>query len=364
MLCLDWTAAAPDGVEAVPGELRARIERLTSLGVDVAVVAEAGLDGVEPRLGARPDVEGRLFLLLSDGLEAYVTGPGGPRLLDRRPVSSDEEDQLDMAAAAVRDVLAERDLDASLTSPSRGRRVLLVGGTPSHEGAGADGAGGSGNADGAGESENADGAGTNEDLVALATSQAHEAGLARPRVMLRDGRLEIALTDVADSMRWLVHWVIRYRDYDAREVLVVGDDFAGRDATGGDRRLMIPELHGATFASVGPEPEVAPRRVKQLGGGPEAVLDLLDEQIVLREERVLESFPSPNPDTSWLLQVEGFDPFREREVETWLTVANGETGTRGSLEEGSAASTPATFVNGVYGDDTGELQIRQPVVAP
>jgi len=353
VLCLDWTAAAPDGVEAVPGELRARIERLTSLGVDVALVAEAGLDAVEPRLGARPDVEGRLFLLLSDGLEAYVTGPGGPRLLDRRPVSSDEEDQLDMAVAAVRDAFAERDLNAALASPSRGRRALRVGDAASTVGDGT----GAGHAATGGASET-------QDLVVLATSLAHEAGIARPRVTLRDGDLEIALTDAADSMRWLVHWVIRYRDYDAREVLVVGDDFAGRDATGGDRRLMIPELHGATFASVGPEDEAAPRRVKQLGGGAEAVLELLDEQIVLREERVLESFPSPNPDRSWLFQVEGFDPFREREVETWLTVANGETGTRGSLEEGSAASTPATFVNGVYGDDTGELHIRQPVVAP
>ncbi len=39
-----------------------------------------------------------------------------------------------------------------------------------------------------------------------------------------------------------------------------------------------------------------------------------------------------------------------------MIVANGATGTRGSLQEGSPASTPATFVAGVFGDDTGELQ--------
>ena len=60
----------------------------------------------------------------------------------------------------------------------------------------------------------------------------------------------------------------------------------------------------------------------------------------------------------------GFDPYREREVETWLTVANGATGTRGALEEGSAVSTPATLVAGVYGDGTGEPRFRQPVAAP
>ena len=127
---------------------------------------------------------------------------------------------------------------------------------------------------------------------------------------------------------------------------------------------MIPELHGAAFASVGEVPEAVLRSVVPLGGGQATVLGVLDEQIELREAGVIASFPKPSDEAGWLFSVEGFDPFREREVETWLTVANGETGTRGSLEEGSPASTPATFVAGVFGDDTGELHIRQPVMAP
>jgi trehalose/maltose hydrolase-like predicted phosphorylase len=201
-------------------------------------------------------------------------------------------------------------------------------------------------------------------LVRIVTKVAHAAGVPRPCVALRAGRIELSLTDAADSMRWLLQWIVRYRDYDAREVLVVGDDFAVAGDAHTSRRLLIPELHGATVASVGTGADNAPSRVRRIGGGPEGVLELLDEQITLREARVLESFPAPSVDPDWLFQVEGFDPFREREVETWLTIANGETGTRGSLEEGSPASTPATFVAGVYGDDTGELHIRQPVVAP
>ena len=45
-------------------------------------------------------------------------------------------------------------------------------------------------------------------------------------------------------------------------------------------------------------------------------------------------------------------------------MANGESGTRGALEEGSAVSTPATFVAGVFGDGTDEPRFRQPVPAP
>ena len=351
VLCLEWAAAAP-AAAAGHSELRARIERLTSLGVDVALVAEAGIDVVDPRLCARPDVEGRLFLLLSDGAEAYVLGPAGPRLIERRLVGADEDAQLTRAVETVRDELAAKGLAGRIGAGGRWRRTLSL----------ARPAGGDDDLD---ERLVAAGVGGLGELVKLATRLAHAAGVPRPCVTWRGGRLEFALTDSADSMRWLLQWIVRYRDYDAREVLVVGADFSPDGGVGGAaRRLMIPELHGAAFASVGADHDGAVRNVQRLGGGQAAVLELLDEQIELREARVLESFPSPNTDLDWLFQVDGFDPFREREVETWLTVANGETGTRGSLEEGSPASTPATFVAGVFGDDTGDLHIRQPVTAP
>ncbi len=347
VLCLEWAAAAPD--DAAAAELRARIERLTSLGVDVALVARAGIDVVDPRLCARPDVEGRLFLLLSDGAEAYVLGPAGPRLIERRLVTHEEDERLTRAVETVRADLAAVGLASRVGAGDRWRRRLVL--ARPREGS---------------LEESLAGAGIGEPrtLVQRAERLTHEAGVPRLRITWRDGRLEFALTDFADSMRWLVQWIVRYRDHDAHEVLVVGDDFTpdgGETAAG----LMIPELHGAAFAAVGPAVEDgAARSVLHLGGGRAAVLGVLDEQIELREARVLASFPAPSTESGWLFAVEGFDPFREREVETWLTVANGETGTRGSLEEGSAASTPATFVAGVYGDDTGELHIRQPVTAP
>ena len=350
VLCLEWAAAAPDGAAAAPVELRARVERLTSLGVDVALIARGGIDAVDPFLYARPDVEGRLFLLLSDGAEAYVLGPTGPRLIDRRLVTPDEDEQLTRAVEAVRGALDARGLPSRAVGGDRRRHSLVLGRPPG---------------DDLLERLTESGIGGWGDLVELATGLAHTAGVPRPCVSWRDGRLDFALTDFADSMRWLLQWIVRYRDYDAREVLVVGADFGLDGGAGGAaRRLMIPELHGAAFASVGAEHDGGARNVQRVAGGHAAVLELLDEQIALREARVLESFPSPSTDRDWLFQVEGFDPFREREVETWLTVANGETGTRGSLEEGSPASTPATFVAGVFGDDTGELHIRQPVMAP
>jgi len=53
-------------------------------------------------------------------------------------------------------------------------------------------------------------------------------------------------------------------------------------------------------------------------------------------------------DPDWSLRVTGFDPTRERGVESLLTVGNGHAGTRGSLEEGGTASLPATFLAGLF----------------
>ncbi|MDD3013765.1 MAG: glycosyl hydrolase family 65 protein [Candidatus Gastranaerophilales bacterium] len=45
---------------------------------------------------------------------------------------------------------------------------------------------------------------------------------------------------------------------------------------------------------------------------------------------------------------DGFEPVREREVETLLSIGNGYVGTRNSLSEYYKLSTPATFVAGIY----------------
>ncbi len=58
--------------------------------------------------------------------------------------------------------------------------------------------------------------------------------------------------------------------------------------------------------------------------------------------------PKLTSDPNWNITVEGVDPLREPEFESWFTVSNGVSGTRGSVEEGSDASDPATFIAGTY----------------
>jgi len=66
------------------------------------------------------------------------------------------------------------------------------------------------------------------------------------------------------------------------------------------------------------------------------------------------AFPSPVADHAWRIAVDRSDPAREREVESWLTVGNGLTGTRGSLDRSGPRSLPALYVAGIFGWDPDE----------
>jgi kojibiose phosphorylase len=357
VVCLSWDALAGPGA-AGAAAVRSRLERLTALGVDVAVLGPATLEAVESRLRVRPGVEGRLFFVLSHGAEVYSVGPSGPRLIERRQPSEREEQQLAEAAEAARLALAARGLPATVTPGRLGRRVLDL--LPGRRGP-------NGTAARRALEERLKAAGFKDlsDVMAVVRRAAREHGLTRP-VMTTDGRrVTFGLTGPGDAARWVARNLVADRGRSAVGVLVLGREFGrvgGVERAG--RRLLVPELDGAAFVSLAEERDGIPASVLHLGGGAVAVLSVLDGQIEFRERVAREGFPEPEADESWLYRVEGFDPFREREVETWLTVANGESGTRGAIEEGSAASTPATFIAGVFGDGTGDPPVRQPVPAP
>jgi trehalose/maltose hydrolase-like predicted phosphorylase len=72
----------------------------------------------------------------------------------------------------------------------------------------------------------------------------------------------------------------------------------------------------------------------------------------------------PVADPSWCIEIQGFDPAREGDVESWLTVGNGRVGLRGSLEERRAESSPGLFVAGVFGRAGAELWTLEPLPGP
>ena len=264
-----------------------------------------------------------------------MVGPAGPRLLERRTATPLEEEHLAAAAEALLERLTAAGLDARLVPGHLNRRSIdLVPDWTAPPGAelpdlqrrvderlraaGFDGLHG---------------------VIELARELARDAGLAHPAVGSDARHVDMGLTGKSDAMRAVLRGLVLGRNRRPQDLLVLGDTFgAVADGQGTDSAMLIPELRRTVYVSVGAEPAGAPPQVLHHGGGPIAFLDILHDQLAMREIVAVQSFPQPTTDPAWRFEVKGFDPFREREAETWLTVANGETGTRGALEEGSAIS--------------------------
>jgi beta-phosphoglucomutase family hydrolase len=138
------------------------------------------------------------------------------------------------------------------------------------------------------------------------------------------------------------------------DAVVIEDALAGVEAgrRGGFRLVVGVDRTGHAEELRARGADVVVRDPGELLGWPDGTPSYLEVAVRL---------PDPTSDPAWLIEVVGFDPLDEREVESWLTVANGRTGTRGSVEEGSEESDPATYVAGVYGaGEAGRVLVSGP----
>jgi trehalose/maltose hydrolase-like predicted phosphorylase len=119
--------------------------------------------------------------------------------------------------------------------------------------------------------------------------------------------------------------------------------------------LLVPAAAQATAVSVGAEPTGTPRGVIALGGGPDAFLELLEDQL---ERRRRGDVPELDPDPDWTLTVDGFDPQLARVHESWLTVADGRVGVRGAPPLSHPGSEGAIFVAGRYEGEGPETMLK------
>jgi len=123
----------------------------------------------------------------------------------------------------------------------------------------------------------------------------------------------------------------------------------------GPGSALPPDRAGRLILWAGPGDAEAWARRRLVGAGPAGAVVVDPDEAALDEiVAARKSFPVPTDDPGWRLDVPDYDPQRERQVESWLTVGNGRTGTRGSLEEGAPESLPALYVAGVFGRDPGE----------
>lgn len=132
-------------------------------------------------------------------------------------------------------------------------------------------------------------------------------------------------------------------------MLVAGDEFGPLGGLpGSDSLLLVPKAGGAPVVSVGAEPTGVPAGVVHLGGGPEAFVAILEDQL---ERRRRGDVPDVAADPGWTFTADDVDPELERSHEALLVLADGRLGTNGSPTWRHAAAAPRVLAAGVYDGD-------------
>jgi trehalose/maltose hydrolase-like predicted phosphorylase len=338
----DWDGTAVPDRRADASGVRAAVERLCTLGADVAVITGTQIGNVDPQLGARPAGPGRLFLCLNRGSEVFRVDAEGPQLIERRQATPAEDAALDRAAAELVARLAEKGLRAEIVSQRLNRRKIDL--IPEPEWADPPKA----RIDEllvAVEKRLAAAALDLGAAVELALEASRDAGLPDPKVTSDAKHIEIGLTDKADSSRWVFAELWRH-GIGPGLVLIGGDEFGPLGGLrGSDSLLLVPEAARATAVSVGREPEGVPEGVVPLGGGPAAFVALLDDQSRRREQG---DVPLIDEDAAWAVTVAGLDPERERAHEALLGLADGRIGSNGAPLWTHPAAEPRVLAAGVY----------------
>jgi trehalose/maltose hydrolase-like predicted phosphorylase len=338
-----WVGTAVRGPRADASGVRAAVERLCERGAEVAVIADSDLGDVDGQLGARPAGPGRLFLCLNRGSEIFRVDAQGPQLVDRREATRAEDAALDAAAAELVARLATQGVRARIVRQQLNRRTIEL--TPGPEWAHQENSRRD-EVPAAVPRRRAVARLNLETAVELAVAAAGDAGLSDAKVTSDTRRIEIGLTDQADSARWVFAELWR-RGIGPGLVLVGGGDGFGRRGRmpGRASLLLVPQAARATPVSIGSEPDGVPEGVIPLGGGPEVFVALLGDQVRRRDQGAV---PLIDEDAMWTVTVSNVDPEHERAHEVLLGLADGRIGSNGPPLWTHTAGGPSVLAAGVY----------------
>lgn len=339
-LVFDWDGTAVPDRAADASEVRALVERCCAAGMHVAVVSGTHLGNVDGQLRARPRGPGRLLLALNRGSELFEVGRRGPRLVARREATEAEDAALSLAAELAVGRFAARGLTTRVVSRRLNRRKIDLVPVPEWE-------------DPpkariaellrAVEARLRDvGYAGLPEVAAVAADAASDAGIPDAKVTSDAKHVEIGLTDKSDSARAVFRELWR-TGVPPASVLLLGDEFGPIGGMpGSDALMIVPEAAGAVACSVGVEPGGVPPGVVHVGGGPEAFVRIVRDQLARRRE-----VPRVPVTPGWTLVVEA-DHEPDAAMAALCTLAAGVVGTTGAPVLGATGPAPIVVVAGAY----------------
>lgn len=252
----DWDGTAIPDRRADATAVRSVVEALCAQGMHLVLVSGTNVSNVDGQLAARPTGPGTLHLCLNRGSEVFEVDADGPRCVDRRAATAEEERALTTAAEGVARWLMRRGLQAGLVTDRLNRRKIDLipepawADPPKHL---------IGELLEAVEARlRARGVVSLAQVVDVARREAARAGLPDARITTDAKHVEIGLTDKSDSARWAFE-ELRRRGIAPGLVLVVGDEMGSLGGEpGSDALMLVPGADRATVVSVGVEPEGVP----------------------------------------------------------------------------------------------------------
>jgi trehalose/maltose hydrolase-like predicted phosphorylase len=323
--------------------LRAVIEGLSAAAFDVVVITGTHVENVDGQLRARPRGPGRLLLCVNRGSEVFECAQSGPILLHRREATTEENEQLDRAAALTVERLGGRGLEATIVAQRLNRRKVDL--IPLPEWADPPKARIADLLAAVEDRLRATGIGSLAEVVIIAEAAATDAGLPAARISSDGKYVEIGLTDKSDAARWTFADLWEH-GISAADVLVAGDEFGQLGGVpGSDSLILVPEATGSLPMTVGAEPFGTPLGVLSLPGGPARAIEVLEDQL---QRRRLGGPPQPRPTAGWRVAVDGFDQERERQRASVLTLADGSIGSLGVPLLSHPAVAAETLAAGLY----------------
>lgn len=284
ILAFDWDGTAvPDRGEPT-GSLRARTERLAQLQVWCVVITGTNFGNVDRQYFRHLSAAAKQFHLActNRGSEVFAFGADGASVVrQRREATHAENEAMDAVARSIQAELRQRHgLQTAIVFDRLNRRKLDL--IPLPQWADPPKAR-IGELLGAVKERLAscNVAGGIRAILDRVAELGEEQGI-ELRLTTDVKHVEFGLTDKADSTRYIVERLARPRGIAPSEILVAGDEFGPIDGFEGSdfKAFTIP---GASYVSVGKEPNGVPEGVAHLGGGVPAFLELLGRQIRLHE---------------------------------------------------------------------------------
>jgi len=281
-IIFDWDGTAVPDRYSDASYLAESFHRLLAIGIKLLIITGTNVNNiwnqVEPWINK--DLTSNFYFCTNRGSEVFQWQGGQFIVLERRIATPEEEKKLSRIAEIFRDEVKNKyNLDVEIIYKRLNRRKIDLIPLP----------------------EWADPPKAKIDKLLLAVNQRlkeHnvpslsylvkrvkeiflEVGLEDPRITSDVKHIEVGLTDKSDSTKF-----IRIKlGIPPENMLILGDEFGPVGEVEGSDYLMLNEYtKGATFISVGKEPQGVPMEVIHKGGGPEKFVEILWEIIKEEEE--------------------------------------------------------------------------------